>query len=63
MNLPGDDIRVHEDTRTDDAAHHDHRRIKQAQTPRELCGRGFGCLPLALLCIFDTQWPLILAQE
>ncbi len=35
VNLPRDDVRVNEDARPDDAAHHDHRRVEHTQTPRQ----------------------------
>ena len=34
-NLPRHDGRVHKDARPDDAAHHYHRRVEHAETPRE----------------------------
>src|ERR1035437_3594411 len=37
MNLPGHDVRVHKYSRSDDAAHDDHRRVKWTQAAREFC--------------------------
>jgi hypothetical protein len=38
VHLLRDDVRVDEDARADDAAHHDHRRVEQPQPPRQPAG-------------------------
>src|SRR5690349_17767585 len=35
VHLPRDDCRVHEDARADNAAHDDHGRVEETETPRE----------------------------
>ncbi len=35
MHLARDHVRIHEDARADDAAHHDHRGIEQSQPTRK----------------------------
>src|SRR2546423_3361117 len=49
VNLPRDDRGVDEDAGADDAAHHDHRRVEQTQTPRETEVRGVSVLPSCIL--------------
>ena len=38
MNPERHDVRVHEDARADDAAHHDHRGVEQPEPARQLRG-------------------------
>src|SRR4051812_7979333 len=59
MNLPSGDVRVHEDARADDAAHDDHRRVEQAQPPRELDGRA----RLAVLSVRIHQWSSLVTRR